>query len=398
MTKVAYFDCFAGASGDMVLGSLVDAGLSLTELRTALGALPVAGYSLEARQEKRGPISGTRVLVEVSEKGHRRTLGDIEGIIGGADLPGAVRDGALRTFRRLGEAEARIHGVPVDQVHFHEVGAVDAIVDIVGAFAGLHLLGIEEVYCSPLPGGGGTVQSSHGTLPLPAPATLALLAEAGAPLRPPPVEAGELVTPTAAAILTTAARAFRQPEMTLRSVGYGVGTRDHPQLPNVLRLWIGESSAVPGPTGDVHLLETNIDDMNPEYYGFISELLFQHRALDVWCTPIQMKKGRPGTLLSVLARPLDAAELANILLQNSSTLGVRVHELRRWEAERETLEVRTDLGTATVKVKRWEGKVLHIAPEYESCAALARQHGVPIAEVYRIVERAARTEQEGGPG
>lgn len=395
MIKVAYFDCFAGASGDMVLGSLIDAGLAISELDSALKGLRLDGYELSARREKRGPIAGTRVVVEVSEKGHRRTLGDIERIVNEATLPEPVKTRAVQTFRRLGEAEARIHGIPVDQVHFHEVGAVDAIVDIVGAFAGLHLLGIEEVHCSPFPAAGGTVQSSHGTLPLPAPATLALLAEAGAPVRPAPVEAGELVTPTAAAILTTAAVGFRQPEMSLRAVGYGVGTRDHPQLPNVLRLWIGESINAPGPTGEVHLLETNIDDMNPEFYGFISELLFQQRALDVWCTSIQMKKGRPGTLLSVLARPLDAAGLANILLQHTSTLGVRVHELRRWEAERETVEVRTDLGTATVKVKRWEGRIRHIAPEYESCAALARQHGIPLAEVYRTVEAAAWAHQQG---
>ncbi len=393
--KVAYFDCFAGASGDMILGSLVDAGIDVSDLEAALRPLQLSGYRLHAGRERRGPISGMRVVVETSSGGRptRRSLRDIEAILDGSSLSQAVIEHARRAFRRLAEAEARIHGIPEESVHFHEVGAVDAIVDIVGAFAGLELLGVGQTYCSAFPCGGGTVQSSHGTLPLPAPATLALLAQAGAPVRRAPVEAGELVTPTAAAILTTAAAAFHQPDMTLQGAGYGIGTRDHPQLPNALRLWIGEmgeeqvSEAVP--MGEVQLLETNIDDMNPEFYGYISDLLFQQRALDVWCTPIQMKKGRPGTLLSVLARPLDAAVLAGLLLQHTSTLGVRVQHLRRWEAEREVLPVTTALGPAHVKVKRWLGSVRQMSPEYDSCAILARQHGIPIADVYRIVEAAA---------
>ena len=390
--KVAYFDCFAGASGDMVLGSLVDAGLPLATLEEALRVLPVHDYRLEATKERRGPITGTRVSVIVdSGPKHRRSLQDIQQLIDNARLPKTVQESALDAFTRLATVEAGIHGVPVQDVHFHEVGATDAIVDVVGAFLGLELLGVRRFYCSAFPGGQGTISGSHGTLPLPAPATLGLLAQAQAPVRPAPkttTDLGELLTPTGAAILTRAA-AYFQPEMTLQAVGYGVGTRDHPELPNLLRVWLGEAPEGPVPAGEVQLLETNIDDMNPELYGYVSERLFEWGALDVWWTAIQMKKNRPGTLLSVLAKPQDANTLAAVLLAETSTLGVRTQTLRRWEAERDQIEVATPLGPARVKAKRWDGKVQRLAPEYESCAALARQHRLPLAEVYRIVEAAA---------
>lgn len=378
----------------MILGSLVDAGLPLEQLIGGLSALGLHEYRLVARKEQRGPISGTRVLVQLSPDAstHRRSLADIQHIVEPAPLPPTVKAASLGAFERLATVEARIHGVPVEQVHFHEVGAVDAIVDVVGAFLGLQLLGIDQVFCSAIPCGPGTLDSSHGMLPLPAPATLAVLAEAHAPVKPAPVTTtplGELVTPTAAAILSEAA-SFRQPEMNLESVGYGVGTRDHPELPNVLRLWLGQTEDAHGDaSGEVQLLETNIDDMNPEFYGYVAELLFRERALDVWCTPIQMKKGRPATMISVLARPPDASRLAGVLLEHTSTLGVRMHSLKRWEAERETLTVDTALGPAAVKLKVSSGTVRHVAPEYDSCTALARKHNLPLAEIYRQVEAAA---------
>ncbi len=399
--RLAYFDCFAGASGDMILGSLVDAGLSFTALDTALReALPgPLGFALECGRERRSSLSGTRVHVSLLAEGpahQRRTLADILAILDEAALSPAVRERTVTAFRRLAAVEAGIHAIPEEQVHFHEIGAVDAIVDVTGAFLGLELLGVEGVHCSPLPAGGGTTGSSHGVLPLPAPATLALLAEAKAPICvPPPGARGELVTPTAAAILSTIAR-FTQPAMRLESVGYGAGARDNPQLPNLLRVWIGESLEAAEPARDpslpapqVQLLETNIDDMNPELYGYVVERLFQCGALDVWCTPIQMKKGRPAITLSVLARPAIAPEIAALLLRETSTLGVRVHTLHRWEAERAVVQFDSSLGPVKVKVRREQGRANHVAPEYESCIALARQTGLPLLDVYRQVQTEA---------
>ena len=386
--KIAYFDCFAGASGDMLLGALVDAGLPLDLLREQLRGLPLEGFRLEGTSEHRGPMTGTKISVLVEPAaGPRRSLADIEALLTAAQLPpGVVRD-ARQVFRRLAAVEARIHGIPAQEVHFHEVGATDALVDVVGALLGLELLGVQKVYCSPLPAGGGVVHGGHGPLPLPAPATLGLLAEVGAPVVPAPVaghDIGELVTPTAAAILTTVTT-FRQPAMALKSVGYGLGTRDDPRLPNVLRLWLGEEQATVGMT-EVQVLETNIDDMNPELYGYVAERLFAEGALDVWYNSIQMKKNRPGTQLNVLAYPEAAPRLVALILQETSTLGVRTHILRRWEAEREVIEFESSLGPASVKIKRWEGRIANVAPEYEACRALAQRHNLPLGEVYRRVE------------
>lgn len=394
---IAYFDCFAGASGDMALGALVHVGLPLGQLQSALRRLPLGGYHLEARTERRGPISGTRlsVVLEPPPGGQgRRTLADIETLLAAADLSRNVKEAALRVFRRLAAAEARIHGIPVPQIHFHEVGATDAIVDVVGTLVGLELLEVEQVYCSPLPGGPGTVASSHGVLPLPAPATLELMAEVGAPLAPPPAGiegVGEMVTPTAAALLSTIA-VFQQPPLLLERVGYGVGARDHPALPNVLRLWLGQAQYDAAAQDDqlstrqVQLLETNIDDMNPELFGYVAERLFQEGALDVWYTSIQMKKSRPGTQLNVLALPEHTAALVALILHETSTLGVRTRTLTRWEAQREVQRFESSLGTVAVKVKRLGGRVVHIAPEYEDCRALAQRHSLPLAQIYRRVE------------
>ena len=396
--NVAYFDCFAGASGDMLLGALIDAGLSLDHLQREISVLPVAGYTLRGRRDTRGFLSGTKIDVVLDEqpKPPRRTLGVIEGLLQESTLPAGVKAQAITVFRRLARVEAGIHGVAVDEVHFHEVGATDAIVDVVGTLLGLKLLEVDQVYCSPLPAGSGVLRGSHGVFPLPAPATLGLLAEARAPVAPPPVEGvelGELVTPTAAAILSTIAT-FRQPAMTLQAVGYGLGTRDNPALPNALRVWIGQEAASPV-TGEVHLLETNIDDMNPEVYGYVAERLFAAGALDVWHTPIQMKKNRPGVQLSVLARPDDVLGVVSVLLQETSTLGVRTHVLRRWEAEREIVRFTSTLGEASLKVKRLQGKTVQVAPEYEDCRKLALHHKLPLREVYRLLEAEGWTMMQG---
>ena len=389
----------------MILAALVDGGVPLDAIRDGLRSIPLKGYRLDARSERRGALAGTRVLVEVdpATPQPRRTLGDILALLDAAKLPDTVHSNATSVFRALATAEAKVHGIPAEEVHFHEVGAVDSIVDVVGGLIGLEALGVSGVYSAPLPVAPGTIRSSHGLLPLPAPAMLELAAAAGAPIHPLSIEGqelGELVTPTAAAVLTTVAT-FRQPAMQVERIGYGVGTRDNPALPNVLRLWLGESADVasdvgsPRPTGRVQLLETNIDDMNPELYGYVAELLFAAGALDVWYTSIQMKKGRPGTLLAVLAAPDKAAQLAGLLLRETSTLGVRTRTLERWEAERSVVQFASSLGPAAVKIKRWQGDVLQVAPEYESCKALAEQSGLPLAEVYRRIESEARAQGLG---
>jgi uncharacterized protein (TIGR00299 family) protein len=387
--RIAYFDCFSGASGDMILGALVDAGLALEELRAALATLPLGGYTLEAERVTRAGMAATRVHVRRDDTPQpRRTLADILDILARSGLPEADRERAGQVFRLLAEAEGRVHGVRPEEIHFHEVGAVDAIVDVAGAVVGLRLLGAEQVYVSAMPLGGGSVRAEHGVLPAPAPATLELLAAAGAPLRPGAGEPQmELVTPTGAAILTALGR-FERPAMALRRIGTGAGGRDVPGRPNVLRVWLGESEARDA-VRTMLLAETNVDDMPGEFFGHAMERLFAAGAVDVWFTPIQMKKDRPATMLSVLCRPELEEVVVATLLRETSTLGVRVREVRRHEAPRERIDFDSSLGPATVKVKRMPGGPPHVAPEYEVCRTLAVQSGLPLAEVYRIVSQEA---------
>jgi uncharacterized protein (TIGR00299 family) protein len=287
-------------------------------------------------------------------------------------------------FRTLAEAEARVHGIAPEEVHFHEVGAVDAIIDVIGAVVALRLLGVDQVYVSPLPLGSGTVRTAHGSLPVPAPATLALLTAARAPLRSGTDEpAVELVTPTGAALLTALGR-FERPAMRLMGSGTGAGGRDLPDRPNVLRVLLGETETAPLVRPMV-VLETNIDDMPAELFGYALERLFAAGAVDVWFTPIQMKKNRPATMLSVLCRPEQEAALVDLLLHETSTLGVRVREVQRYEAARERFEFQSSLGPAVVKVKRLAGEPPRVAPEYDVCRALAARSGLPLLEVYRII-------------
>jgi uncharacterized protein (TIGR00299 family) protein len=383
LARIGYLDCFSGISGDMLLGALLHAGLPLDGLRAELSRLPLAGYSLEANQVTKAGLAAVQALVRVDAQQPPRTLADVTSLIDGSSLPAGDRETGTAVFRRLAEAEAAVHGETVETVHLHDVGAVDAIVDVMGAIAGLRLLGVEELYCSPLPAGEGQVEGSHGTLPVPAPATLELLARAGAPLRAGGDAEGELVTPTGAAIVTTLAR-FQRPEMTLERIGYGAGSRDLPDRPNVLRLWLGEAAAAP--TRPMVLIETNIDDMTGEMLGYVLEKLLAQGAADAWFTPVQMKKNRPGILLSVICSEAEEAALARLLLRETSTLGVRVRPVHRWEAEREVLEFESSLGPAAVKVKRLPGEPLRVAPEYEACKRLAEASGLPLAEVYRIVQ------------
>ena len=401
MTRLAYLDCFSGVSGDMLLGAILDAGLPLEGLRAELAKLPLEGYSLTSRRVRRAGLAAMQAVVEVrdeqrprpdadarSGRPSGRTLGDVLEVVQASSLPAGDRERGATVFRRLAEAEAAVHDETVETVHLHEVGAVDAMVDVMGTVAGLRLLGVKELYASPLPAGEGQAVGRHGRLPVPAPATLELLARAGAPLRADAGEpSGELVTPTGAAIVTTLAR-FGRPEMTLERIGYGAGSRDPAGRPNVLRLWLGEGVA-PG-TKPMVLIETNIDDMTGEMLGYVQEKLLAAGAADAWFTSIQMKKGRPGVMVSVICSEAAEEAVARLLLRETSTLGVRVRPVHRWEAEREVLEFESSLGPAAVKVKRLPDEQPRVAPEYEACKRLAEASGLPLAEVYRVVEREGR--------
>lgn len=384
MPRVIYFDCFSGISGDMALGALIDAGLSLEALREALQRLNINGWDLRASREVRGPLTGTRAHV-VAPEGHvHRNLNDIRAIISAASLPAAVIDRSIRIFTILAEAEARVHGTTVDQIHFHEVGALDAIVDIVGVVAGLDLLGVEQVFASPLPLGAGWVRTAHGPLPVPAPATLAILASAGAPVTPDETSF-ELTTPTGAAILAALAT-FRRPPIRLRTVGYGFGARQT-ERPNALRVWLGDLDEEDGADRQqgLVLLETNIDDQPAEQIAYAADRLRTAGALDVWCTPILMKKGRTAALLSALV-PADLEEMAvDLIMRETTTLGVRRRAIERHVCDRDIVEVAMPLGTVRVKRKWWRGELLGAAPEYEDCARIARERGVPLAAVYQMV-------------
>lgn len=382
---LAYLDCFSGISGDMLLGALVDAGAPLDDLRAGLSALPVTGYALSAVRVTEKGISGTHVRVALTDDTphEHRTLVDIEALIASARLPERARARALAIFRRLGEAEARIHDVSPEAVTFHEVGAVDSIVDIVGAALCLDALDIDLVYCSELPLTSGRVRSAHGELPVPAPATLELLRGTAAVWRPVATD-GELVTPTGAAVAATLAR-FERPSVSVRSVGYGFGAKRLPWA-NYLRVVVGEDvAAAPEMDGwdqdEVVVVECNIDNMTGEALGWLSERLLAARALDVTRAPLQMKKNRPGVLLSVLARPEDAAALAGIVLRESGTLGVRMRREQRLKADRREEQLESTLGTVRVKLKLVAGEIISVAPEYDDCKALAERLGIPFERV-----------------
>ena len=383
MTRIAYFDCFSGASGDMVLGALLDAGLPFESLQTEVAklALPPGAFSLEARRVTRAGFAATKLDVIVREPPRHRSLADVLAVVGASALPEPDRRRIGEVFQALGEVEAQVHGTSLEAVELHEVGAVDALVDVAGAVAGLRLLGVEGVYSSPLPAGGGEGKGSHGVLPLPAPATLGLIARAKAPIAEGEGPPGELVTPTGAALLTVLGR-FERPAMRVERVGYGAGGRDPADRPNVLRVWLGETEP---PAKRMRLVETNIDDMTPELLAYAQEALLARGAADVWFTPIQMKKGRPAVMLSVLCREELEQALVDLILTETSTLGVRVREVMRYEAEREVFEFQSSLGPAAVKVKRLPGETPRVAPEFEVCRRIAEQRSLPLAEVYRVV-------------
>jgi uncharacterized protein (TIGR00299 family) protein len=383
---IAYLDCFSGISGDMLLGALLDAGLPAPALRRELAKLELKGYRLKVKKTRRAGLAATQLVVELeSDQPHGR-LSKVLALIDRSALPDGDKKKGTAIFQRLAEAEARVHGGTPESVVLHELGSLDTVIDVMGAVIGLRLLGIGELFASALPAGGGSVEGAHGSLPVPAPATLELIARAGAPLSRADWQQGELVTPTGAAVVTTLAR-FERPAMRVTQVGYGAGSRDFAGRPNVLRLWLGERLSESG--GATLLIETNIDDMSPEILGYVQGRLFAAGAADVWFTPIQMKKNRPATKLSVLCAVEKEDAIVGVLLRESSTLGVRVTEVRRHEAQREIITFPSSLGAAMVKIKRWEREPLQVSPEYEACRRLAEEKGIPLAEVYRIVQAEA---------
>ena len=379
---IGYFDCFSGISGDMVLGAVVDAGAELRQIEGELRKLKVEGWSISAEKVKRGAIFATHVKVEASERHHHRSLSTILGMIDQAGLSPRTGERAKRIFTRLGQAEARVHQMAVEQVHFHEVGAVDSIIDIVGTAVGFELLGLDEFACSALDVGAGQVQTLHGLLPVPAPATADLLRGA------PTYSSGilrELVTPTGAAIATSLATRYAQmPRMVLRSIGYGAGSADLAEKPNVLRLMVGEGEAgEPGEYWDppVTVIETNVDDMSPQIYGYFLERVLAGGALDVFSTPAQMKKNRPGLLVTILCDPEKASSLIDLVFRETTTIGVRSYEVRRKTLEREVVAVATEFGDVNVKLSRMNGSLLNATPEYEDCQRIAVERSVPLKQV-----------------
>lgn len=398
--KILYCDCFSGISGDMFLAAMLDAGLPLEDLRGELEKLALPEFKgMRTQKVLKGAISATQILFDLDEPhehehesehdhshhvhSHSRNLRQILDLIAGSGLSEPVKRMAAQFFTKLGEAEAKIHGVPLADVHFHEVGAVDSILDMVGAAVALDYFGVERVYSTPVPLGTGSVETQHGLMPLPAPATLALLNAAHARVTPSPAQK-ELVTPTGAAILATLAT-FAQPDMTLTYTGLGAGKHDLP-WPNVLRLMLGEQT---NPQTDYVEINTNIDDMNPQFYAPVMQHLFDAGALDVTLTPIQMKKNRPGVQVCVIARQETEEALSQILLRETSTLGVRVSQIWRHEAVREMRSLETRWGTLPVKVKRLDGKIIQATPEFDDCLRVAQAHQLPVADVFREVQAAA---------
>ncbi|MCL6477918.1 MAG: nickel pincer cofactor biosynthesis protein LarC [Peptococcaceae bacterium] len=387
--KILYLDCFSGISGDMCLGALIDAGVDRNWLESKLRSLPLQHWDMTVDRHSSRGIEGTRVKITVEEdRQPHRHLGDIKDLITRGSLPERARCTAINIFQRLAEAEGKVHGVPADQVHFHEVGAVDSIIDVVGTSLAVDFLEIDRVVCSPLPPGRGYINCRHGIMPVPAPATAELLK--GVPLRALDVE-GELATPTGAAIAVTLAGSFGPlPEMTVESVGYGLGSKDF-GIPNSLRVFKGRSrdEASGWDHESVLVMETNIDDMNPEFTGHVAERLFARGALDVFISTAYMKKGRLGCLLTIICRPQNKEALLEILFRETTTLGVRFREERRAVLVRRMEEVATPYGKVRIKTALGkDGRRLKSAPEYEDCKKIALEKSVPVKSVYEAALQA----------
>jgi uncharacterized protein (TIGR00299 family) protein len=382
--RTLYFDCFAGASGDMILGAMVAAGVDGDVLREQLSQLNVPGFSVEFERVDRSGLSATYARVETTDEHKHRHLSDIKKIIEDSGVSESAKALAIKIFTRLAEAEARVHNEPVDHVHFHEVGALDAIVDIVGASICFDLLRIERFVCSPLHAGSGMIQMAHGRFPVPPPAVAELLK--GVPFYSTDIQ-GELLTPTGAAIITTVCREFGPiPRMTTDATGYGAGTRQYENFPNVLRVLVGDTEADVSLSERLWMIETNIDDMSPQLIGHVMDRAFELGALDCYFTPVQMKKNRPGVLLSVLCAREDKEPLMKLLFTETTTLGVRSYEVERRALRRSVVRVETAYGPIDVKVAHLNGNVVNKMPEFEQVRAAAMKAGIPL----KVVEDATR--------
>jgi len=383
--KIAYFDCFSGISGDMTVGALLDAGLKIETLEKELNKLGLSGYQLEVNKVAKKGISATQFNVKIKEEGVERRFKDILDILEESKLNEEIKKETKKIFFNIAQAESKIHRKDIDKIHFHEIGGLDSIIDITSAVIGIKTLGIEEIYSSALPVGKGFVKCAHGVIPVPAPATLELLKNI------PTYSGGtesEMITPTGAAIIGTLAKSFgERPLMKIERIGYGAGEKEF-TIPNLLRVSIGEKILKDENLEDVYvsdepvLIETNIDDMNPEFYDYIMDRLFSQGALDVFLTPIQMKKNRPAHMLSIIVYEQNLNEILEVLFSESTTLGVRIREIKRLRLAQQNFIAETKYGKIRVKVGMFKGEIKNIAPEYEDCKKIAKQHKVPLKEVY----------------
>ena len=380
--RAAYFDCYSGISGDMILGALIDLGVNATKIRKALGTIDLKNYKLKASKVKRGLISGTSVKVEVARTRHShhkaRKYSDIKKLLSNSDLSSTVKKNSLEVFKRIARVEAAVHNTTMEKIHFHEVGAVDSIVDIVGGVVAIESLKIDKIYASPLNLGEGFVECAHGSLPVPAPATLKLLKDI------PVFSNGikkELTTPTGAAMIGFYADGFGSlPKMRVVGDGYGAGDHIIPSMPNMLRIVLGEIESEPG--DEFVVIETNIDDMNPEFYETAMDSLFKAGALDVYLNPVIMKKSRPANKISVLSLKKDVQCLIEILLRDTSSFGVRFYPVDRTVLDREIKTVKTSWGPVNIKIGKLNGKTLQASPEYEDCKKLSSKARINISRVY----------------
>ena len=388
--KIAYFDCFSGISGDMIIGALLDEGLKLEILEKELKKLGLSGYQLEVNKVAKKGIFATQFKVNIKEKGVERRFKDILKIIEHSGLAKEVKDDIKKIFFRLAQAESKIHQQDMDKIHFHEIGGLDSIIDIASAVIGVKALGINEIYASAIPVGKGFVKCAHGLLPVPAPATLELLK--GIPTYSGGIES-EMVTPTGAAIISTLATGFgERPLMKIREIGYGAGEKEF-SIPNLLRLSTGEKISEEKDLKDDYisdeaiLIETNIDDMNPEFYDYIMDRLFSRGALDVFLISIQMKKNRPAHILNIMVYEQNLKEVLEVLFTESTTLGVRFREVKRLRLSQQNFMAETKYGKIRVKVGIFKGDIKNIAPEYEDCKKMAKQHQVPLKEIYEEAKK-----------
>jgi pyridinium-3,5-bisthiocarboxylic acid mononucleotide nickel chelatase len=398
--RTLYFDCFAGASGNMILGALIGLGVDRDRLMAEIGKLGLSGYDIGFEQVDRSGISSIHVDVKVPYEHAHRHLRHIREIIDKSELGDSVKRRMNAIFTRLAEAEAKVHGIDVEKVHFHEVGAMDAIIDVAGSCIGFEMLGIQRFVSSKIHTGSGFVQMEHGKFPVPPPAVSELLRNI--PIYSTEIE-GELITPTGAAIISTLCDSYGAlPDLTVEQTGYGAGTRTYDGFPNVLRLFVGDSAPVEiravsdQITEDLIVLETNLDDVSPQVLGFLMERSLELGALDCWFTPVQMKKNRPGTLVSILCRASERMRLSNLLYRETTTIGIREREVVRESLHREVRKVSTMYGTIGVKTAYLNGEAVNVMPEYDDVASAATDHGVPFTTVWEAALSAARMSQTAG--